>query len=86
MTSQTFNNTNNDINQETKWILGLAMAFVAIYLSADAVACKMIRLGDFIFPLSYTISDIITEIYEPKSAKRITWVTLNLSSIIGYYN
>jgi uncharacterized integral membrane protein (TIGR00697 family) len=81
------NYTDSKLDFNLKWITRLSMAFLAIYLTADAVAYKMITIENlifpgppFIFPLSYTLGDIIAEIYGPKIAKRIIWMALILQT------
>ncbi|OGT43662.1 MAG: hypothetical protein A3F42_02225 [Gammaproteobacteria bacterium RIFCSPHIGHO2_12_FULL_37_34] len=70
-------------NLNLKFILPLALLYLTIYLAADSVAYKMIALGailvpgpPFIFPLSYSIGDIIAEVYGYSLARRIIWLTL----------
>ena len=70
-------------NLNLKFILPLSLLYLTIYLAADSVAYKMIILGTmlvpappFIFPLSYSIGDIIAEVYGYRLAKKIIWLTL----------
>ena len=65
------------------YIMPLALFYLTIYLAADAVAYKMVAIGSilepgppFIFPLSYTIADIIAEVYGYAQAKKILFMTL----------
>lgn len=71
-----------------KFILPLALMYLTIYLTSDAVAYKIINLGPIvepgpplIFPLSYVIGAIISEVYGSAISKKIIWLTL-LSQLI----
>jgi uncharacterized integral membrane protein (TIGR00697 family) len=68
-----------------KCILPLALLYLTVYLAADSVSYKLVQLGPilepgppFIFPLTYAISDIITEVYGARQAKQIVLTTLFL--------
>lgn len=71
-----------------KGLLALAMCYMMIYLVSDAVAFKMISYHYFnipgpplVFPITYAISDIITEVYGLPITKKIIWTTLILEQI-----
>ena len=71
------------ISLNLKYILPLALLYLTIYLSADSVAYKMVAIGailepgtPFIFPLSYSIGDVIAEVYGYSLARKIIWLTL----------
>lgn len=66
-----------------KFILPLSLIYLTIYLSADSVAFKMINFKNFalpgppfIFPMSYVIGAIISEVYGSNMSKKIIWLTL----------
>jgi queuosine precursor transporter len=68
------------------------MLFITIDLSAVAVAYKMVSLNHlleinsaatFIFPLTYCIGDIVTEVYGFNMAKALIWYSLLLQLIFG---
>ncbi|MDQ8039848.1 MAG: queuosine precursor transporter, partial [Rickettsiella sp.] len=65
------------------YILILGMVNLTISLAADIVAYKLVNLGPkllpgapLIFPLTYIIGDIVTEVYGYNVAKKIIWLTL----------
>lgn len=66
-----------------KCIIPLCLLYMTVYLASASVAYKMVQFGPvlepgppFIFPLSYAIADIITEVYGARLAKQIIWMTL----------
>lgn len=70
-----------------KYIIFLSMLFVSIDLSAVAVAYRMVSLNSilqfnsgatYIFPLTYCLGDIITEVYGYKLARNLIWYSLFL--------
>lgn len=74
------------------YILYISMLFITVELSAVAVAYKMVSLNDifeinsaatFIFPLTYCIGDIVTEVYGFNMAKALIWYSLILQIIFG---
>ncbi|MGQ3888336.1 queuosine precursor transporter [Legionella sp. CNM-1927-20] len=74
------------------YIIPLSLLFLTIYLAADSVAYKMVVLGPLlvpgppcIFPLSYTVADIIAEIYGYTQAKRILFLTLLFQFIYAIF-
>lgn len=65
---------------------------VAFQLISDATAAKIVFLFGFgvsvtvlYFPLTYIISDIITEVYGYAHARRILWYTLLASVLAGVF-
>jgi uncharacterized PurR-regulated membrane protein YhhQ (DUF165 family) len=59
----------------------IAVFFVALLMISNTVAVKIIKLGDFtvtgaifIFPFTYVLSDILTEVYGYKGFRPIIWV------------
>lgn len=62
--------------------------FIACLISANIIAVKLITVGGWfapagvvIFPLSYVLGDVLTEVYGFKSARRIIWLGF-LSNLI----
>lgn len=75
-----------------KFILFLAMLFVTIDLAAVSVAYKMVSLNllfainsgeTFIFPMTYALGDVITEVYGYKMAKKLIWLSLLLQFVFA---
>jgi uncharacterized integral membrane protein (TIGR00697 family) len=59
----------------------ISMVFVSTLIIANTVATKVVMVGDFAvaagivcFPITYIISDVVTEVYGYRRAKFITWV------------
>jgi uncharacterized integral membrane protein (TIGR00697 family) len=55
--------------------------FVACLIAANIISVKLIALGDWfvpagviIFPLSYILGDVLTEVYGYRSARRVIWL------------
>lgn len=70
-----------------KFILFLAMLFITIDLASVSVAYKMVSLNwlfainsgaTFIFPMTYALGDVITEVYGYKMARKLIWLSLLL--------
>lgn len=65
------------------YVLILGMINLTVSLAADVVAYKLVHLGPallpgapLIFPLTYVVGDIVTEVYGYAVAKKIIWITL----------
>lgn len=63
--------------------LTLGLLHITIYLASASVAYKLVSIGTFIepgppfiFPLTYAISDIASEIYGSSFSKLLVWLTL----------
>ena len=59
----------------------IAAIFITCFLTANIVGVKVVSLGPFIlpaavvlFPLSYIIGDILTEVYGYRQARRVIWL------------
>ncbi len=55
--------------------------FIACLVSANIISVKLIAVGNWfvpagviIFPLSYVLGDVLTEVYGFKSARRVIWL------------
>lgn len=75
-----------------KYILFLAMLFVTIDLAAVSVAYKMVGFNflfeinsgaTYIFPMTYALGDIITEVYGYNMARKLIWISLLLQFIFS---
>lgn len=71
-----------------------ATHFVATLLTANIIAVKLIQLaplivpaGVIIFPLSYILGDILTEVYGFRYARRAIWLGFigNLAAVVAIY-
>lgn len=67
-------------NKAYDYLLLIVMIYMAIDLSSMVFAYKIIEIGpivgaasSLIFPLTYSIMDIIAEVYGYKTAKKIIW-------------
>lgn len=66
-----------------KFIIPISMLFITASLAADTIAYKLIHLGPLlepgatiIFPLTYLIGDVVTEVYGYDIARRLIWFGL----------
>jgi len=75
-----------------KCIIFLAMLFVTVDLAAVSVAYRMVELNSlfelnsaatFIFPVTYALGDIITEVYGYSMARKLIWLSLGLQFIFA---
>ena len=62
-------------------LLILAALFITCFITANVISVKMISLGPFIvfagvfiFPLSYIVGDVLTEVYGYRTARRVIWL------------
>ncbi len=69
-----------NVISRSRYILPIAILFVAVLLIANTVASKIIEIGPFfvsgaiiVFPLSYIFGDILTEVYGYRASRRIIW-------------
>lgn len=67
----------------SRYILPLMMVYLMATLAADAVAYKFVQFGPlvesgatFIFPLTYLLGDVVTEVYGYKIARKFIWLNL----------
>ncbi|MBL7125295.1 MAG: queuosine precursor transporter [Dehalococcoidales bacterium] len=68
------------MNVSHRFVIIVAI-FVTCFLTANIVGVKVVSLGPFIlpaavvlFPLSYIIGDILTEVYGYRQARRVIWL------------
>ncbi|HLB41989.1 MAG: hypothetical protein A3F13_04895 [Gammaproteobacteria bacterium RIFCSPHIGHO2_12_FULL_40_19] len=75
-----------------KYIIYISMLFITIDLSAVAVSYKMVSINNlfeinsaatFIFPLTYCVGDIVTEVYGFNMGKALIYYSLILQIIFG---
>lgn len=75
-----------------KYIIFLAMLFITIDLAAVSVAYKIVSLNylyeinsaaTFIFPITYALGDIVTEVYGYNLARKLIWFSLLLQFLFA---
>jgi queuosine precursor transporter len=84
------NLSNIPLHLNSKFILLLAMIYVVVSVAADVVAYKYTRFfglvesgATIIFPITYIIGDVITEVYGWNVAMKIIWYGLFCEAIFG---
>lgn len=65
----------------SSWFVAVACLFVTCLITANIISVKLIQIrglvlpaGVVIFPLSYIIADILTEVYGYAHARRVIWL------------
>jgi len=65
----------------SKWFVLVAALFVTCLITANIIAVKLIQLGGLIlpaaviiFPISYIVGDVLTEVYGYRQARRVIWL------------
>ncbi len=74
MQTQTLN------QKQPRYLLYIAIAFVALLMISNTVAVKLVEIGPFIlagatfiFPLTYIFGDVLTEVYGYRATRKIIW-------------
>jgi uncharacterized integral membrane protein (TIGR00697 family) len=74
------------------WFLLIVATFITCLITANIIAVKLVDLGGLIvdagiviFPVSYIVGDVLTEVYGFKQARRVIWLGFfcNLLVVIG---
>lgn len=79
------------------WLLTVTALFVTVLITANIVAVKLVSLelplagalvvpaGVIVFPLSYILGDVLTEVYGYRQARRVIWLgfVCNLVAVIA---
>jgi len=67
--------------QYSIWFLLIVMVFITCLITANIIAVKLIDLGGLIlpsgiiiFPISYIVGDILTEVYGFRRARQVIWL------------
>jgi uncharacterized integral membrane protein (TIGR00697 family) len=80
------------IQRYSVWFLVIVGVFVTCLITANIVAVKLVDIGGLIvpagiiiFPISYIVGDVLTEVYGYKQARRVIWLgfTCNLLAVVG---
>ena len=65
----------------SKWFVLVSALFVTCLITANIIAVKLIQLGGLIlpaaviiFPISYIVGDVLTEVYGYRQARRVIWL------------
>ncbi len=77
------NSDNNRINEQFKYYTILSVTYAILMVSAQSVAYRLIQVGSFmlpggifIFPATFVINDVTTEVYGPSLARRSIYIAL----------
>ncbi len=64
----------------SRWLMIFSTLFIASLIVSNIIAVKLIRLGELvlpagviIFPVSYILGDVLTEVYGYAIARRVIW-------------
>ncbi|MFC1885295.1 queuosine precursor transporter [Thermodesulfobacteriota bacterium] len=75
--TQTFGAT----ERHSHWYLGIVALFITTLITANIISVKLVYIvglvlpaGILVFPLSYIIGDVLTEVYGYSSARRVIWL------------
>jgi uncharacterized integral membrane protein (TIGR00697 family) len=78
----------------SKWFVLVAAIFVTCLITANIIAVKLIDLAGFIlpaaiiiFPLSYIVGDILTEVYGYRQARQVIWLGFlcNFIAVVAFW-
>ena len=78
----------------SSWFVFIAALFVTCLITANITAVKLVNLfgyvlpaGILIFPLSYIIGDVLTEVYGYRQARRVIWLGFfcNLIAVVAIW-
>ena len=81
-------------NTNPRWLMVIATVFIACLLAANLIAVKLIDVGGqilpaaiIVFPISYIVGDVLTEVYGYRVARRVIWLGFlaNLILVIFIY-
>ena len=69
------------VEKVSPWFVMIVAIFITCLITANIIAVKLISLYGFIlpaailiFPLSYIIGDVLTEVYGYRQARRVIWL------------
>ena len=78
----------------SKWFVLIAAIFVTCLITANIIAVKLASIAGFIlpvaviiFPLSYIVGDVLTEVYGYRQARQVIWLGFlcNLIAVIAIW-
>ncbi|MCB9460164.1 MAG: queuosine precursor transporter [Anaerolineaceae bacterium] len=79
-------------NKYSIWFVSIAGLFITSLITANIAAVKLVDIWGFImpagiviFPISYIVGDILTEVYGFRNARRVIWLGFfcNLVAVAG---
>lgn len=83
---------NNTRRQYSRWFIVVVALFVTCLITANITAVKLISVfglvlpaAIIIFPISYILGDVLTEVYGYRQARRVIWLGFlcNLILVVG---
>ncbi|MBN1220536.1 MAG: queuosine precursor transporter [Anaerolineae bacterium] len=78
----------------SKWFVLVAAIFVTCLMTANIIAVKLMSIAGFIlpaaviiFPLSYIVGDVLTEVYGYRQARQVIWLGFlcNLIAVVAIW-
>lgn len=82
--------TSDKPDSQLKYFWPIVLAYVTFQLISDVTAGKIIALGPaqfsvtvLYFPVTYVISDVLTEVYGYARARRVLWLVMVSSIVAG---
>ena len=71
------------------WFAALVALFVACLIAANVLAVKLILVGGLVmtagiivFPISYIVGDVITEVYGYRAVRRVIWYGVGANALV----
>jgi uncharacterized integral membrane protein (TIGR00697 family) len=84
------NTSQSAVTKQYKYLGVITMLYVTMQLVSDVTAGKLISLGGFgvsvtvlYFPITYIISDVLTEVYGYARARAVLWTVMFASILAG---
>lgn len=78
----------------SRWFVLTAAIFVTCLITANIIAVKLVNIAGFIlpaaviiFPLSYIVGDVLTEVYGYRQARQVIWLGFfcNLVAVVAIW-
>ncbi len=84
--------TQLNLEGQFRYYAPLAMVFVALFIVVNIVAQKIVPLGamvlltagDFIYPLLYLVSILLTEVYGYTMSRRVIWSAFGCNLLVAF--
>ncbi|MCQ2209490.1 MAG: queuosine precursor transporter [Paludibacteraceae bacterium] len=84
---------NPEKNRQATTFVIIVSILITCYLTANAMAVKLINVkgitifdaGTIIFPITYMLGDVLTEIWGFKTAKKVIWLTFLCEIIFTFF-
>ena len=76
------------------WFTAIVAVFITALITANIIAVKLIDIGGFVlpaaiivFPISYIVGDVLTEVYGYRRARRVIWLgfACNLFAVLAIW-